>query len=63
MYAAFKKMNIAKGLGIGLAVGAAAALIGAGATGASGGKACKRKALKCMRGVENAIENVASMIK
>ena len=56
-------MSVAAGVGIGLAVGTAAAAVGSKMMTRSGRRACRRNAAKCMRSVEGDLDNIASMTK
>ena len=63
MFASSKNMSVAAGVGIGLAVGTAAAAVGSKMITRSGRRACRRNAAKCMRSVEGVLDNIASMTK
>ncbi len=52
-----------KGMGIGLAVGTAAAIAGTQLMSPGVRKACKKNAAKCMRSVESMMNGIASMTK
>ena len=52
-------MSVAAGVGIGLAVGTAAAAVGSKMM----TRRCRRNAAKCMRSVEGVLDNIASMTK
>lgn len=56
-------MDTVKSIGIGLAVGTAAAYAGSKMMTRSGRKAYKKTAAKCMKGMENVLDTIASMTK
>ena len=51
------------GVGIGMALGAAAGMAGSKMLTKSGRRACSRNAAKCMKTVEDMIDGVSSMMK
>ncbi len=58
MLSSSKSMSVMKGMGIGLAVGTAAAVVGSKMMTKSSKKACRKNAIKCMKSVENAINSM-----
>ena len=52
-----------KGMGIGLAVGTAAAIAGTQLMSPGTRRACKKGAAKCMRSVESMVNGIVSMTK
>ncbi|MBQ2903263.1 MAG: hypothetical protein IJD78_03615 [Clostridia bacterium] len=58
MLSSSKSMSVMKGMGIGLAVGTAAAVIGSSMMTKSSKKACRKNAIKCMKSVENALNGM-----
>ena len=63
MFASSKNMSVAAGVGIGLAVGTAAAAVGSKMMTRGGRRAGRGNAAKCMRSVEGVLDNIASMTK
>lgn len=53
-----KTMSVMKGMGIGIAVGTAAAVIGSSMMSKSSKKACRKNAIKCMKSVENTLNSI-----
>ena len=60
---ASSRNNMIKGMGIGLAVGTAAAIAGTQLMSPGTRRACKKGAAKCMRNVESMVNGIASMAK
>lgn len=60
MFSSSKNMSIVKGMGIGLAVGTAAAVMGSKMMTAKGKRACRRNATKCMRAMEDVMNGISS---
>lgn len=58
MLSSSKNMSIMKGMGIGLAVGTAAAVVGSKMMTKSSKKACRKNAIKCMKSVENVLSSM-----
>ena len=58
MLSSSKSMSVMKGMGIGLAVGTAAAVIGSSMMSKSSKKACRKNAIKCMKSVENTLNSM-----
>ena len=58
MLSSSKSMSVMKGMGIGLAVGTAAAVIGSAMMTKSSKKACRKNAIKCMKSVENTLNSM-----
>lgn len=63
MFASSRNSTMAAGIGVGLAVGAAAAMCTAKMMTAGGKRAYKKKAAKCMRTVEDVMDNISSMMR
>ena len=63
MFASSKSMDMAKSIGIGLAVGTAAAVAGSKMMTRSGRRACRKTAAKCMKNMESVIDSISSMAK
>ncbi len=63
MFMSNKSADIAKGMGIGIAVGTAAAVAGSKMMTKSGRKKCKKGATKCMRTVEEVLDSITAMTK
>ncbi|MBQ4625865.1 MAG: hypothetical protein IJB45_01275 [Clostridia bacterium] len=63
MFASSRNSAMATGIGVGLAVGAAAAMCTAKMMSGSGKRAYKKKAAKCMRTVEDVMDNISSMMR
>ncbi len=63
MFASSRNSATATGIGIGLAVGAATAMVTAKMMSGSGKRAYKKKAEKCMRTVEDVMDNIATMMR
>ena len=63
MFASSKNSAMATGIGVGLAVGVATAMCTAKMMSCSGKRAYKRKAAKCMRTVEDVMDNITSMMR
>lgn len=59
MLSSSKSMSVMKGMGIGLAVGTAAAVVGSKMMTKSSKKACRKNAIKCMKSVENILGSMA----
>lgn len=60
MLSSSKNMAIAKGMGIGLAVGTMAVIAGSKMMSKSSKRACRKNAVKCMKSVENALNGMMS---
>lgn len=56
-------MDAVKSIGIGLAVGTAAAYAGSKMMTRSGRRACKKSAVKCMKSMENVLDTITAMTK
>ena len=63
MFMSNKSADIAKGMGIGIAVGSVAAFAGTKMMTKSGRKTCKKTAEKCMRTVEEVLDSITAMTK
>ncbi len=63
MFSSSKSMTMAKSIGIGLAVGTAAAVASTKMMSKSGMKACKKNVAKCMKSMESMIDGIASMAR
>lgn len=63
MFSSSKNMSVAKGMGIGIAVGTMAAVASTKMMSCGNMKACKKKAAKCMRCVENVMNEIACSMK
>lgn len=63
MFMTSKNMSIAKGMGIGIAVGAAAAVAGTKMMTCKGRKACRKNVAKCMKTVEGMLDSISMMTK
>lgn len=63
MFESSKKTDWVKGMGIGLAVGTAAAVAGTKMMSKSGRKACRKSAARCMKNVEDMISGMSAMMK
>lgn len=63
MFASSKSMDMVKSIGIGLAVGTAAAVAGSKMMTRSGRRACRKSAMKCMKSVENVMDSISSMAR
>ena len=63
MFMSNKGADIAKGMGIGIAVGTVAAVAGSKMMTKSGRKTCKKNAAKCMRTVEEVLDSITAMTK
>lgn len=63
MFASSKTGSMMAGVGIGMALGAAAGMAGSKMMTKSGRRACRRNAAKCMKTVEDMIGGVSSMMK
>ena len=63
MFTSSKNMDWVKGMGIGLAVGTAAAVAGTKMMSKSGKRACRKSAARCMKNVENMISGMSAMMK
>lgn len=63
MFMSNKSADIAKGMGIGIAVGAVAGITGSKMMTKSGRKTCKRTAEKCMRTVEEVLDSITAMTR
>ena len=57
MLSSSKSMSIMKGMGIGLAVGTAAAVVGSKMMTKSSRRACRKNAIKCMKSVEDVLNS------
>ena len=60
MFSSSKKMSIVKGMGIGLAVGTAAAMVSSKMMTKSGKKAFRKNAAKCMKSMEDVMNGISS---
>lgn len=58
MLSSSKNMSVMKGMGIGLAVGTAAAVVGSKMMTKSSKKACRKNAIKCMKSVEDILNSM-----
>lgn len=58
MLSSSKNMAIAKGMGIGLAVGTMAAVAGSKMMSKSSKKACRKNAVKCMKSMESVLNGM-----
>ncbi|MBQ2842380.1 MAG: hypothetical protein IJE72_05040 [Clostridia bacterium] len=58
MLSSSKNMSVMKGMGIGLAVGTAAAVVGSKMMTKSSRKACRKNAIKCMKSVEDVLNSM-----
>lgn len=58
MLSTSKNMSVIKGMGIGLAVGTAAAVVGSKMMTKSSRKACRKNAIKCMKSVEDVLNSM-----
>ncbi len=58
-----KNMTTAKSIGIGIAVGTAAAVASTKMMSKSGMKACKKNVAKCMKSMESMMDGIASMTR
>ncbi|MBE6820699.1 MAG: hypothetical protein E7516_06575 [Ruminococcaceae bacterium] len=58
-----KNMSLVKGMGIGIAVGSAAAMAGAKMMTKSGRRMCRRNASKAMKTVEGMLDSISMMTK
>lgn len=58
MLSSSKNMSIMKGMGIGLAVGTAAAVVGSKMMTKSSRRACRKNAIKCMKSVEDVLSSM-----
>lgn len=63
MFTSSKNMDWVKGMGIGLAVGTAAAVAGSKMMSKSSRRACRKSATRCMKNVENMISGMSAMMK
>ncbi len=64
MFTSSKGADIAKGMGIGIAVGTVAAVAGSKMMMTkSGRKMCKKSAAKCMRTMEDVLDSISAMTK
>lgn len=63
MFMTSKNMSMVKGLGIGLAVGTAAAVAGSKMMTRSGKRACRKNAAKCMKTVEGMLDSISMMTR
>lgn len=63
MLGASKNSAMATGIGVGLAVGAATAVCTAKMMSCSGKRAYRKKAAKCMRTVEDVMDNITAMMR
>lgn len=63
MFASSKNMTTAKSIGIGIAVGTAAAVASTKMMSKSGMKACKKNVAKCMKSMESMMDGIVSMTK
>ncbi len=59
MLASSKQMSVMKGMGIGLAVGTAAAMVGSKMMTKSSRRACRKNAIKCMKSMESVLNGMA----
>lgn len=58
MLASSKQMSVMKGMGIGLAVGTAAAMVGSKMMTKSSRRACRKNAIKCMKSMESVLNGI-----
>ena len=63
MFESSRNMDTVKSIGIGLAVGTAAAYAGSKMMTRSGRRACKKGAVKCMKSMESVLDTIAAMTK
>ena len=63
MFASSRNSAMATGIGVGLAVGTVTAMCTAKMISGSGKRAYKKKAAKCMRTVEDVMDNITAMMK
>ncbi len=63
MFTSSKNMTMAKSVGIGIAVGTAAAFASTKMMSKSGMKACKKNVAKCMKSMESMMNGIVSMTK
>ena len=63
MFMTSKNMSMVKGLGIGIAVGTAAAVAGSKIMTKSGRKACRKSAAKCMKTMEDMLDSISMMTR
>ncbi|MBO5411383.1 MAG: hypothetical protein J6A60_09005 [Clostridia bacterium] len=63
MFMSSSTMSAAKGIGIGLAVGTAAAVATTKMMNCSGKKAYKKKMAKCMKTAEGVMNDICTMMK
>lgn len=63
MFASSKTGPMAAGVGIGMALGAAAGMVGSKMMTGKGRRACRKGAAKCMRTVEEMMNGVSSIMK
>lgn len=59
MLASSKQMSVMKGMGIGLAVGTAAAMVGSKMMTKSSRRACRKNAIKCIKSMESVLNGMA----
>lgn len=63
MFASSRNMTAAKSIGIGLAVGTAAALASTKMMSKSGMKTCKKNVAKCVKSMESMMDGIVAMTK
>lgn len=63
MFMQSSNMSVAKGIGIGLAVGTAAAVAGSKLMSGTSKRARKRAMTKCIKTAENVVDGISSMMK
>lgn len=63
MFTSSKNTDWIKGMGIGIAVGTAAAVAGTKMMTAKGRRACRKTANRCMKNVEEMISGMSAMMK
>lgn len=60
MFSSSKNMSVMKGMGIGLAVGTAAAVVGTKMMTGRGKRAFRKNAAKCMKSMEDVMNGISS---
>lgn len=63
MFTSSKNTDWVKGVGIGLAVGTAAAVAGTKMMSKSGKRACRKSAARCMKNIESMVSGMSAMMK
>lgn len=63
MFTSSKNMDWVKGMGIGLAVGTAAAVAGTKMMSKSSKRACRKSAARCMKNIESMVSGMSAMMK